>query len=497
MRILLTFTGFHDPYSKGLVGEDDQPGPILSLLESRSFDLVYLLGTPNTARHSTDTASALREKVNVEEVFLPLEDPTQYAAILKHLRTITNGVVEQYAGAEFFVSVASGTPQMHACWLLLTCSGEFPARILHVRPPRFVSKDRPIVSEVDLTSHDFPIVRPRIEVVEPDGDNAPNVGAVLIELGLVADHPKMAVAINVAATLAPSAAPVLILGATGTGKELLAKFVHRLSGRPKERFIALNCAAIPKDLVESLLFGHKRGAFTGALTAQTGKFELADGGTLFLDEIGELPLDIQPKLLRVVQDGIVEPLGAKESRKVDARIIAATNKNLARAVEQGTFREDLYYRLNVGQIRLPSLRDRRSDIPKITLQVLDKINATLKKPKRLSQAALARLQGQNWPGNVRDLENVIERSARLAQKDLIDADGLIIFEPVAKEDPLSFLPEPAEGFSMEQFLASARKQFLLRAMDAAHGNQSEAARLLGVSPQAVHKHILKLKKHSI
>jgi transcriptional regulator with PAS, ATPase and Fis domain len=305
----------------------------------------------------------------------------------------------------------------------------------------------------------------------------------------------MVVALEQAAALADSKVPILILGATGTGKELLAKFVHRLSGRPYENFVALNCANIQKDLAESLLFGHKKGSFTGAVADQVGKFEQADGGTLFLDELGELPMAAQAKMLRVLQDGLVEPIGAKKPRKVDVRIVAATNQNLGRAIRQNEFREDLYYRLNVGEIRLPALRERRSDIPKIALHILDRINATIKRPRRLSQAALARLQGLAWPGNVRDLQNVIERSARLTRSDVIDADDLIVTEPVAKDDPLSALPEPVQGFSIEGFLGSARKQLVMRALGTAGGNQSEAARLLGISPQAVHKYLLKLKGH--
>jgi DNA-binding NtrC family response regulator len=493
LRILLTFTGFHDPYSKGLVGEDEQPGPILSLLQERSFDLVYLLATPNTERNTASTAAELKKRVELREVALPLHDPTDYGAILRNLRSVTAAVVEEFSGAEYFISVASGTPQMHACWVLLTTSGEFPARILQVRPPRFVTADRPLVTEIDLTRPEFPVVRVRDTPVEAPETPTPDIQRVLAELGLVADHPKMVAALEQAAALADSNAPILILGATGTGKELFAKFIHRLSGRPQESFVALNCAAIPKDLVESILFGHKRGSFTGALTDQAGKFEQADGGTLFLDELGELPLAAQVKLLRVLQDGLVEPIGAKKPRKVNVRIVAATNQNLGKAIRQKEFRDDLYYRLNVGEIRLPTLRERRSDIPKIALHVLDRVNTTLKRPKRLSQGALARLQGQVWHGNVRDLQNVIERSARLTRNDVIDADDLVVTEPVGKDDPLSTLPDPAEGFSMEGFLTSARKQLVLKAMDLAGGNQSEAARLLGVSPQAVHKYLLKLK----
>jgi DNA-binding NtrC family response regulator len=496
MDILLTFTGFHDPYSRGLVGEEDQPGPILSLVSQRAFDRIILLSTPNTEKNTAGTVAALGSRVPIEVVPLPLFDPTDYAAILKALRTEMRRICDEYHGARYYVAVASGTPQMHACWVLLASSGEVPAKLLHIRPPRFVTKDQPMVSEVDLTGADFPVVRSRVGKIDLGEGPAVDVTTTLAALGLVADHPKMMAALEVAAALASSTAPILIQGATGTGKELLARFVHHLSGRPAEVFVPLNCASIPKELAESVLFGHKKGSFTGALADQAGKFELADGGTLFLDELGELPLAAQAKLLRVLQDGMVEPIGAKKARKVDVRVVAATNQNLAKAIRQKNFREDLYYRLNVGEIHLPPLRERRSDIPKIALHVLDRINTSLKKPRRLSQAALARLQGQPWPGNVRDLQNVIERSARLARKDVIDAEDLIISEPIAADDPLSALPQPMEGFSMEEFLSSARKQLMLRAMEVSSGNQSEAARLLGVTPQAVHKYLLKLKGNS-
>jgi DNA-binding NtrC family response regulator len=487
LQILLTFTGFHDPYAKGLVGEDEQPGPILSLLQARGFDLVYLISSPNTERNTVATAAALKNTVELRVVSIPLQDPTDYGLILKHLRGITAGLIEEFPGSEYFVSVASGTPQMHACWVLLTASGEFPARILHIRPPPFVTAERPSVSEIDLNQAEFPIVRVRNAAIAAPETTAPDIQTALAEIELVADHPKMVSALQQAAALASSNAPILVLGATGTGKELLAKFIHRLSGRPRENFVAINCSAIPRDLAESILFGHKKGSFTGATSDQVGKFDQADKGTLFLDELGELPLQAQAKLLRVLQDGLVEPIGATKAHKVDVRIVAATNQNLGKAIRQKEFREDLYYRLNVGEIHLPPLRERRSDIPKIALHILDRINKTLRRPKRLSQAALSRLQGHQWAGNVRDLHNVIERSARLTGKDIIDADDLIVFEPVGKDDPLSALPEPGDGFSLEGFLASARKQLLLRAIEAAGGNRSEAARLLGISPQAVSK----------
>jgi transcriptional regulator with PAS, ATPase and Fis domain len=490
MRILLTFTGFHDPYAVGLVGDEEQAGPILSLVREGDFGKLILFATPNTDKNTSATEQALRSfnpKLDIERRDLPLDDPTDYFAILKELRAHIKEICDQTPQAEYFVSVTSGTPQMHACWVLLAASGEIPARILNVRPTRFISKDRALISEMNLASTALPTVRAPTYQSEDVEDTPPDFDTVLRELGIVGDHPTMRGALEMGATLAPTDAPILILGETGTGKELFARFVHALSGRPRERFVPLNCGAIPSELVESILFGHKKGSFTGAAGDQEGKFDQADGGTLFLDELGELPVATQIKLLRVLQDGMIEPLGAKRAHKVDVRVIAATNQNIAEAIQQKTFRKDLYFRLNIGEIVLSPLRERRSDIPKIALHVLDRVNRGLKKPKRLSQSALARLQSQSWPGNVRDLENVLGRSLLLARKDVLEADDLIITEPSAQQDPLTYLPEPVEGFSMEEYLNSARKQLILRALEISKNNQSEAARLLKISPQAVNK----------
>ncbi len=490
-RVLLTFTGFHDPYSKGLVGQEDQRGPILSLITEECFDRIILFSTPATEDITLATEKELAQitpETTTEIREVPLSDPTDYRAILIQLRSHIREILDELPDASFFIAVASGTPQMHASWVLLAASGEIPAKILHVRPPRFVTKDRSLVSEVNLSSDEFPSIRTRISA--PEGmphDVAPELNLAVRQLNIVGDHPSIRRAFEIAAALATSDAPILIRGETGTGKEMFARLIHILSGRPKDRFVAINCAAIPEDLVESLLFGHRKGAFTGAVRDQQGKFDLADGGTLFLDELAELPLPAQAKLLRILQDGMVEPVGAEKPHAVDVRVVAATNRDVAKAVGAGEFREDLYYRLNVGEIMLPPLRDRRSDIPKLSLQVLDRVNATLRSPKRLSQDALARLQTHLWPGNVRDLQNVIERSARLCRKSVLDAEDLLISEPVTHADPLEALPEPQPGFSLDGFIGSVRKQLILRAVEIANGNQSEAARLLGVSPQAVSK----------
>jgi transcriptional regulator with PAS, ATPase and Fis domain len=490
MKVLLTFTGFHDPYSPGLIGETELQGPILSLLQVRSFDLVSLFSTPNTEAITRHTEKAIRSRhpgVEVAIHHLFLDDPTDYRQILKNLRLELPRILDATPKAEFSIAVASGTPQMHACWLLLAASGEIPARLLHIRPARFVTRRQPLVSEIDLGSHDLPQIRARPTRVEKRGNESIDIQAIVAQSGIIGDHPTIRRAVEIALSLAPTPVPILIQGETGTGKELFARLIHRASSRPVEHFAILNCAAIPGELVESLLFGHKKGSFTGATADQEGKFDLADGGTLFLDELGELPLPAQAKLLRVLQDGLVEPVGERKPHRVNVRVIAATNRSLKRAIRDGRFREDLFYRLNVGEIDLPPLRERRSDIPPIALQILDRLNASLRSPKRLSVDALRRLQMHSWPGNVRDLQNVLERSVLLSSKEVLEADDLLLPEPESGNDPWSALPEPREGFEMESFLSGARKQLLLRALEIAGGNQSRAANLLGITPQAVHK----------
>ena len=216
--------------------------------------------------------------------------------------------------------------------------------------------------------------------------------------------------------VAPTDATVLVLGETGTGKELLARAVHNLSGRKDRPLVKVNCAALPANLIESELFGHEKGAFTGALDRKTGRFELADGGTIFLDEIGDLPLELQAKLLRVLQEGEFERLGSSSTLKVDVRVIAATNRDLEAAVAEGTFREDLYYRLNVFPVQSPPLRERKDDIPILVNHFVQKFNARVgKQIDTIPQKAMDTLRTHAWPGNVRELENMVERAVILSR----------------------------------------------------------------------------------
>jgi DNA-binding NtrC family response regulator len=218
-------------------------------------------------------------------------------------------------------------------------------------------------------------------------------------------------------------------------------------------------------------------------------FESADQSTLFLDEIAELPLEVQAKLLRVIQDGVVQRLGSTAPRQVDVRIIAASNRDLRNEVSAGRFREDLYFRLEVVQIKLPALRERRSEIPELVLTLLRQINLRRHKPRQLSTAALMRLERCEWPGNVRQLSNVLERSVLFSRTDAIDADDLLMPDEHPRKDPFPTLPEPSPGFSVEEYVAKVRKQLYRRALAIRKGNQVEAAAMLGVSKQAVSKFV--------
>lgn len=285
--------------------------------------------------------------------------------------------------------------------------------------------------------------------------------------------------LDMASRAARATSTVLIRGETGTGKELLAKAVHFNSRRKERPFITINCGAIPKDLLESELFGHVKGSFTGALANKRGKVELADGGTLFLDEIGELPLELQVKLLRLIQQGEVEKLGITGVTKIDVRIIAATHRNLQAMVEDGAFREDLYYRLAVIPLELPPLRERADDVPELVQYFFLKAKEKQGRPELVLPARLLPyFGGYTWPGNVRELENIIERIVVLTRGDEITVNDLPDF--LRRERPPAealHLDLPPQGISLE----GVEKDLIVRALAKFHGNQTHAAQYLDIS----------------
>ena len=278
--------------------------------------------------------------------------------------------------------------------------------------------------------------------------------------------------------VAPEKATVLITGETGTGKELAAHAIHQYSPRKDALFVAVNCAAIPAEMLESELFGHERGAFTGAVKARVGKFELADGGTLFLDEITEMPITLQAKLLRAIQEGVIERLGGNRPISVDIRIVAATNRDPQQAVVEGKLREDLYYRLNVFRLELPPLRERVEDIPRLTQHFLAVRKATI------SNEALAVLQAYRWPGNVRELENVLERAAIMAGGGIIEIRHLPA-DLAGKKELASVPTETPEDLSIPKATEALEKRMISAALVTCGGNKARAAKLLEISERSL------------
>ena len=284
--------------------------------------------------------------------------------------------------------------------------------------------------------------------------------------------------------VAPVKSTVLLTGESGTGKEVFANAIHRLSPRADGPLVKVHCAALAEGLLETEMFGNEEGAYTGAVRARKGRFETAHGGTILLDEIGEISLSIQVKLLRVLQDGEFERVGGSETIKVDARVIAATNADLTRAVAEGKFREDLFYRLNVISIEIPPLRERQEDIPLLVQHFIEKYTRlTGKKIKSISPAALERLEARDWPGNVRELENVIERAVVLATSDLIEDSDIT-------RDADEAQPQPAPiPFRVGQSLGDLEREAILRTLKAVNGNKDAAARIMGIGVATLYRRL--------
>jgi transcriptional regulator with GAF, ATPase, and Fis domain len=293
--------------------------------------------------------------------------------------------------------------------------------------------------------------------------------------------------------VAPTDTTVLILGETGTGKELFARAIHAASGRRDKPLVKVNCAAIPAALIESEFFGHERGAFTGATSKREGRFTLADGGTLFLDEIGELPLELQGKLLRVLQEGEFEPVGSSRTRKVDVRIVAATNRDLARSISEGKFREDLYYRLSVFPITLPPLRERGDDIVLLAEEFARQFATRMGRRIEPTSATLAaRLKAYSWPGNVRELQNVIERAVITAKDGQLNLDRALpatLGAPVETATAASAAASKDDGGILTvDDLARLERENIIRALERADwqvSGDSGAARLVGMAPSTL------------
>ena len=350
----------------------------------------------------------------------------------------------------------------------------------------------------------------------PDRGQTPTRDRPSRDREIIGQHSAMRRVLSLAKQVAPSTATVLISGGSGTGKELFARYIHKQSNRRDKPFIAINCAALPEHLLESELFGHEKGAFTGATHRKPGKFELASSGTLLLDEISEMDLALQAKLLRAIQEGEVDRVGGTESVRVDVRIICTTNRDLQEAVDQGSFRQDLFYRLNVIPLKLPSLQERPEDIPVLAEHFIESFCRQYGVAGlELSQQARRWLMEHDWPGNVRELQNLMERAVLLAGHGPIDtAHFLMDTEAMDWQEPEEEAPESTSGPAEETLgnepgpdfepaggmpgslgtLADMEKQMIMKSLENTSGNRTQAAKLLGISVRTLRNKLNEYRK---
>ena len=482
--VLLSWIGHTDlraPEETDIVGA----GPVAQALDARPFDQAFLLTDheEERVRRYREWLAARTGGVALNLIPVSLTRPTDFGEIYTAaVRACERALADVGRSAPLTFHLSPGTPAMAAVWIILAKT-RFPGELIESSQAHGV---RTASVPFDISADFLPDLLRR-----PDRD------LQRLSAGLSPEAPEfdeivhrgraMTRVILLARRVAPRSVPVLIEGETGTGKELLARAVHRASPRRGRPLVVVNCGALPPELAEAELFGHEKGAFTGATTSRRGHFREADTGTLFLDETGELPKPAQVKLLRTLQSGEVLPLGSSRSRRVDVRLIAATNRSLSSEVAAGRFREDLFHRLAVAVLRLPPLRERPEDLQLLVDRILVEVNREGEEQpgyveKKISSGARNIIADHSWPGNVRELQNTLCRAAiwsseaTLTAQDLRDALLPTVDQPVPQ-----VLNRPlGNGLDLPAVLASVARHYLRRAMDETQGNKTQAAKLVGL-----------------
>jgi DNA-binding NtrC family response regulator len=477
----------------GGIGGETPPageiGPIKTLVEGVDFDDICLL-----SNYPVDWTKRYVKWLGApaESKQLKPKNPTDYESIFVEVDSVLAGLRNRanWANTELCIHLSPGSPAMTAIWVLLGKS-KYPATFYQTYRGKAWITEIPFDLIVDFVPE---LYRDPDSHLQHLAAQSPHEVAGFEKI--IGDSKPIRTAVGLAKRAAVRSVPILLLGESGTGKEMFARAIHDASPRRSGPFHAINCAAISRELLESELFGHVKGAFTGAVRDRAGTFDEAAGGTLFLDEIGECDLELQAKLLRVLQpppgEGpccrVFRRVGDSTDRTSDVRVIAATNRDLIRAITEGSFREDLYYRLAVVTIPLPPLRERKSDIPKITESLLDQINQQLSgdpgfRHKSISGATISYVKSHPWPGNVRQLYNALLQAAIMSDGDTIHREHLItatgesanlLRRTGINEHPLG------DGFSLDDMLNTVRANYLRRAMEESRGVKAEAARLLGI-----------------
>jgi DNA-binding NtrC family response regulator len=468
----------------------EKPGPVKAAVSQGRFDEVHLLSNYAEVVHKP-FATWLGGKPVIHPV--ELTDPTDYSQVFR----VVDGVLAEVTGqahrkpTELCILLSPGTPAMAAVWVLLGKS-RYPATFFQT----FRGQLRTTTVPYDLVDDFVPelLRNPDLNFQHLAARNPSEVAGFE---DIVGESQAIRMAVGRAQRAALRDVPVLLLGESGTGKEMFARAIHAASHRKNQRFEAINCAAIPRELLESELFGHVRGAFTGADRAREGAFMRANGGTLFLDEVGECDPLMQTKLLRALQPPpgtgpchrVFYPVGASEPAVCDVRIVAATNRDLVQEIKANRFREDLYYRLAVITLRLPPLRERRRDIPLLVESFLRQINEDFGRQepgyrhKRVSATGMEFVKRYPWPGNVRQLYNALLQAAVMADGDTLDRQDLVAATGGLRDDPdLNVLEQPlGDGFNLDEHLKAIQCHYLRRAMEEARGVKTRAAKLLGLA----------------
>ena len=484
-RVLVSWIGLADlraAWSEGGVGI----GPVAQAIEARQFDHAFLIADHENRladRYSNWIRRIDKAPTTIHVLPEHLASPTNFSEIyVAAVRASEKALADDPEHTSLTYHLSPGTPAMAAVWIILAKT-RFRAELIES------SRERGVVT----ASVPFDISADFL----PDLLRRPDEELQRLSAGLPPDAPEfdaivhrsdvMERTILRARRVAPRSVPVLIEGETGTGKELLARAIHQASPRREKPFVAVNCGAIPPELVESELFGHEKGAFSGAVNRRMGHFLEADGGSLFLDEVGELPKAAQVKLLRTLQEGEVLPVGSSRSRNVDVRIIAATNRSILSEVADGTFREDLFHRLAVAILQLPPLRERGADLAFLIDHFLSLVNREGREQpgfveKKISVEARNLLLTHPWPGNVRELQNTLSRASIWTPDAVLKAEDVrdALLPPIRGVEHAVLGRPLGNGLDLPEILGDVARHYLRRALDEAHGNKTRAAQMLGL-----------------
>lgn len=485
MKALLTFVGNNDQYPF------ERPGAVLSALSANAYDHAFLFLNNDTflpaASEINRYCQQAHPELKVTYVDCPAVDPTDYNLVYPAMYSAVKKISKEHEGMDFTISITSGTPTMHSCWIFLVQGGVIDAQIIQVarsgkiNPVSFSLDDFPQISNINETKAELTRL------------SRENIGFKASEasrrVAFIGESPEVLRVKDTVSKVGPADLSVLIMGESGTGKEGLAKSIHYASHRVGNPMVTINCGAIPGQLFESELFGYCQGAFTGANQDKEGLFASASGGTIFLDEIGDLALEQQVKLLRVIEYRKFIPLGTTTERVLDVRFIFATNKDLAHMVQKGEFREDLYYRIAQVILELPPLADRGNDKLLLADKFLQDFNRQHRTSKSLDVSARKIILDYGWPGNVRQLRNAIEAAHQLS-KDVIRAADIRIIRSPSEGGSEIRIPDEGVDFDNETIPA-----YYQAALSKAGGNAAQAARLLRIEPHTFRARLKKSKNN--